>query len=78
LGKNCPGNDPETASLPIRVFHSVPEPSFSAAQNSLPGIDFRDVLRAEYFDGKWKCSISFWPIICGALGRLNERKDDVQ
>ncbi|MCX6576681.1 MAG: hypothetical protein NTV82_09845 [Candidatus Aminicenantes bacterium] len=39
------GNDPETASLPIRVFHAVPEPSFSAAQNSLPGIDFTDVRR---------------------------------
>jgi hypothetical protein len=25
------GNDPETASLPIPVFHAVPEPSFSAA-----------------------------------------------
>jgi hypothetical protein len=31
-------NNPETASLPIRVFHAVPEPSFSAAKNSLPGI----------------------------------------
>jgi hypothetical protein len=34
------GNDPETASLPIRVFHAVPGPSFSAAKNSLPGLDF--------------------------------------
>jgi len=34
------GNDPETASLPIRVFHAVPEPPFSAAKNSLPGLDF--------------------------------------
>jgi len=33
------GNDPETASLPIRVFHAVPEPPFSAAKNSLPGLD---------------------------------------
>jgi len=39
------GNDPETASLPIRVFHAVPEPSFSAAKNSLPGLDFTDVRR---------------------------------
>jgi hypothetical protein len=21
LGKKCPGNDPETASLPVRIFH---------------------------------------------------------
>jgi len=35
--ENCSGNDPETASLPIRVFNAVPEPSFSAAKNSLPG-----------------------------------------
>jgi hypothetical protein len=34
-------NDPKTASLPIRVFHAVPEPSFSAAQNSLPGLDLK-------------------------------------
>jgi len=39
------GNNPETASLPIRVFHAVPEPSFSAAQNSLPGLDLTDVRR---------------------------------
>jgi hypothetical protein len=39
------GNDPETASLPIRVFHAVPKPSFSAAQNSLPGLDFTFHLR---------------------------------
>ncbi|MCX6575800.1 MAG: hypothetical protein NTV82_05340 [Candidatus Aminicenantes bacterium] len=52
------GNDPETATLPIRVFHAVPEPSFSAAKNSLPGLDFTDVRReaqttspAGYFRG---------------------------
>jgi len=39
-GENCLGNDPETASLSIQVFHAVPEPSFSAAQNLLPGLDF--------------------------------------
>jgi len=38
-------NNPETASLPIRVFNAVPEPSFSAAKNSLPGLDFTDVRR---------------------------------
>jgi hypothetical protein len=38
-------NNPETASLPIRVFHAVPEPSFSAAKNSLPGLDLTEVRR---------------------------------
>ena len=33
-------NDPETASLLIRVFHAALEPFFSAAKNSLPGLDF--------------------------------------
>ncbi|MCX6577068.1 MAG: hypothetical protein NTV82_11840 [Candidatus Aminicenantes bacterium] len=45
MDTDCPGNDPETALLPIRVFNAVPEPSFSAAKNSLPGIDFTDVGR---------------------------------
>jgi len=30
---------------PIRVFYAVPEPSFSAAKNSLPGLDLTDVRR---------------------------------
>jgi len=40
------GKDPETASLPIRVFHAVPEPSFSAAKNSLPGLYLRIIRHA--------------------------------
>ena len=43
--KNRLGNDLETASLPNRVFNAVPEPSYSAAKNSLPGPDFTDVRR---------------------------------
>ena len=30
------GNDPETASLPILVFHAVPEPSMVAGRGFLP------------------------------------------
>jgi hypothetical protein len=36
MGKNRLGNDPETASLPIRVFHAVPEPSMIAGRGFLP------------------------------------------
>jgi len=45
--KNCKGNDPETTSLPIRVFHAVPEPSMVVGRDFLP---FSSLYSRTYLD----------------------------